>query len=87
MKYLLLPLVIVLLTGCVTPAKRQFPAVPQELTTICPDLALVDKDEKKLSAIVSVVTENYALYHECRIKVDLWIDWYYKQKRIYESVK
>jgi hypothetical protein len=34
-----------------------------------------------------VVTDNYAQYKECAVKVDLWTDWYEKQKKIFEEVK
>ena len=82
----LIPLVFVL-TGCfTTPVKRTFPDVPPELMQACPDLKLVDQTEK-LSDVLQVVTNNYSQYHECRIKVETWIEWYNKQKTIFNSVK
>lgn len=87
MKKLLLLIPIVLLTGCLTtPVKRNFPEVPQELMEACPDLKTVQETEK-LSEVLKVVTNNYGQYHECRIKVDTWIEWYNTQKQIFESVK
>lgn len=87
MKIILLSL-IVFLTGCtVVPVQREFPKVPDEIRTACPDLSLIKEDEKKLSEVISVVADNYARYHECKIKVDLWIEWYNSQKKIFESVK
>ena len=78
---------IVLLTGCLTtPVKRNFPEVPQELMEACPDLKLVEPTEK-LSDVLKVVTDNYGQYHECKIKVDTWVEWYKTQKEIFESVK
>ena len=77
----------ILLAGCVaTPVKRNFPEVPPELMTACPDLKQVEKTEQ-LSKVISVVVDNYAQYHECRVKVDAWIDWYTTQKRIFDEVK
>lgn len=88
MKKLLLLIPIVLLTGCLTttPVKRNFPEVPQELMEACPDLKKTEQTEK-LSEVIRVVTENYSQYHECRIKVDTWMEWYKTQKQIFESVK
>jgi hypothetical protein len=34
-----------------------------------------------------VVTNNYTIYHECKIKVETWQQWYKEQKQIFESVK
>lgn len=86
MRILLLSIVL-FLAGCVTPVKREFPKVPDEIKAACPDLKLVKEDEKKLSEVISVVADNYARYHECKLKVDLWIEWYNNQKKIFESVK
>jgi hypothetical protein len=86
-KKLLLLIPIVLLTGCLTtPVKRNFPEVPQELMEACPDLKTVQETEK-LSEVLKVVTSNYGQYHECRIKVDTWVEWYKTQKQIFDSVK
>lgn len=88
MKKLLLILPVFLLAGCFTtvPVKRNFPEVPQELMTACPELKQVEKTEQ-LSKVITVVTENYGQYHECKLKVDLWAEWYRTQKQIFESVK
>lgn len=74
------------LTGCVTPVKREFPAIPPSLTKTCPDLALIPKTDR-LSTVLEVVTENYALYRECQIKSQTWLEWYRTQKEIFDSVK
>lgn len=88
MKRLLVLLPVFLLAGCLTtvPVKRNFPEVPEELKTACPDLALVEDGTEKLSGVLTVVTNNYTQYHECRIKVDSWIEWYKSQKEIFEEV-
>ena len=76
-----------LLSGClVTPVKRNFPEVPAELKTACPDLQKVP-DDAKLSDIISKVSTNYSQYHECRSKVDAWNEWYKQQKENFDSVK
>jgi hypothetical protein len=88
MKKLLILLPTILLAGCLaTPVKRTFPEVPQDLKVACPSLEQVDPATTKLSEVVRVVTDNYAQYHECRVKVDAWIEWYGTQKQIFDSVK
>lgn len=87
MKRLLLLIPIVMLAGClVTPVKRNFPEVPKELMEACPDLKTVEQTEK-LSEVLKVVVDNYGQYHECKIKVDTWMEWYKTQKQIFDSVK
>jgi alpha-L-arabinofuranosidase len=78
---------LLLLVGCTaTPVKRNFPEVPKELVESCPDLKTVETTEK-LSDVLKVVVDNYGQYHECRIKVDAWNEWYKTQKQIFDSVK
>jgi hypothetical protein len=88
MKRLLLVLPVILLSGCLitTPVKRNFPEVPKELKEACPDLKKTEPTEK-LSEVLKVVVDNYGQYHECKIKVDTWVEWYKTQKEIFESVK
>lgn len=81
-------LVVLALTGCsAVPVARHFPEVPDELKVACTDLQETDPTTVKLSEVITVVTNNYSQYHECRIKVDSWIDWYNSQKAIFDSVK
>jgi hypothetical protein len=88
MKRILLIIPVLLLSGCLvsTPVKRNFPEVPKELMEACPDLKKTDQTEK-LSEVLKVVVDNYGQYHECKIKVDTWAEWYKTQKDIFESVK
>ena len=88
MKGLIILVSAFMLTGCLStaPVKRNFPEVPQELMTACPDLKTVENTDK-LSKVIETVTDNYAQYHECRVKVDTWIDWYNTQKKIFDEVK
>ena len=87
MKRLVLLIPIILLVGCLsTPVKRNFPEVPTELIEACPDLKTIEPTEK-LSEVLKVVVTNYGQYHECKIKVDTWVEWYKTQKQIFESVK
>ncbi len=88
MKYVLL-LAPLLLTGCLfkepVPIKQVWPDVPKELLEACPDLKQVDPDKNKLSDIISVVSDNYATYYDCKAKVDDWIVWYNGQKKIHDG--
>ena len=88
MKKILAFIPILLLTGCLnTPVKRNFPTVPEDLLKACPDLEQIDPKTDKLSDVLLVVTNNYGQYHQCRIKLDAWIEWYKTQKSIFDSVK
>jgi hypothetical protein len=88
MKKLLILIPVVLLTGCLnTPVSRHFPEVPEDLLKACPSLEQVDPATTKLSEVVRVVTDNYTQYHECRVNVDAWIEWYTTQRAIFNSVK
>jgi hypothetical protein len=60
--------------------------IPEELKQSCPDLAQVENTEK-LSVVLDTVVKNYTEYHECKLKVDTWLEWYKQQKQIHESVK
>ena len=72
------------LTGCATPVpvSMKFPAVPADLKVACPELDKVPEDTVQLSEMMKKVVDNYSKYHECRLKVDSWIEWYTKQKEI-----
>ena len=89
MKKLAALLLVTVLTGCATgvPVKMSFPAVPEDLTTACPDLKSVDPTTGKLSEVVTTVVDNYGEYYTCKDRVDNWIDWYNTQKKIFDSVK
>jgi hypothetical protein len=86
MRYLLL---VLLLSGCSTivPVKAKFPEIPSELAIECPNLEKLPADTKKLSDIVSNVSQNYSTYYECQARKEAWIEWYKSQKQIFESIK
>ena len=90
MKRLALLLPLVLLTGCLSkdpvPVKMKWPDVPSELLEACPDLKTVDQSTTKLSDVLDVVVDNYKQYHECRLKIDTWIEWYKTQKGIMDKL-
>ena len=78
-----------LLTGCSTlvPTRPSWPEVPKEISAGCPELKKVPEGTEKLSDVVGTVTENYGTYYECRVKQEAWIEWYNRQKKIFEEVK
>jgi hypothetical protein len=53
----------------------------------CPDLQTIPAGTTQLSVVVETVTANYGQYQLCQTKTNTWIDWYNKQKDIFESVK
>ena len=85
-KYALL--LTVILAGCVSvPVERKFPMAPGEIQAPCGNLQTIDPATTKLSVVVDSVVTNYGQYRECQVKTDSWIEWYNKQKQIFESVK
>jgi hypothetical protein len=86
MRYLL---ILLALAGCSTtvPVTARFPEAPGNLAmTACPQLQKLAEDSK-LSDISKTVTVNYSTYYECAVKTDAWIEWYQKQKYIFEQLK
>lgn len=86
MKYLF---ILLMLAGCSTtvPVTAKFPDAPGNVAmTACPQLQKLTEDAK-LSDISKTVSVNYGTYYECAVKTDAWIEWYQKQKIIFESIK
>lgn len=81
-------LVSFLLAGCSTtvPVKVKFPELPADLAVQCTPLKKVAEDAK-LSDITKTITENYTTYHACSVNNDGLLEWYTKQKKIFEGVK
>jgi len=78
-----------LATGCstVVPVTAKFPDAPGTVAmSACPQLQKITEDAK-LSDISRTVTVNYGTYYECAVKTDAWIEWYQKQKIIFENIK
>lgn len=88
MKYLAL-IFAVILTGCSTtaPVVMKFPDVPEALMQNCEDLEKLPPGTKQLSTTAETVIKNYSKYHQCRIKVEEWQEWYKSNKKLFESVK
>lgn len=89
MRMIFLILSMLAVVGCSStpvPVAMKFPNVPDELLISCEDLQLLTEDQQQLSELLSVVVANYGRYHECRLKMDSWIEWYTSQKEIFDSV-
>lgn len=88
MKIILALITATTLSACVSvPVERRFPAVPAELIASCAPLVTVPAGTTQLSTVVQTVVTNYGLYQSCDAKNQLWIEWYTRQKEIFESVK
>lgn len=85
---LLIATLALTLSACVSvPVERKFPKAPEELMASCPDLQAIPAGTTQLSVVVEAVTTNYGQYQMCQTKNDTWIDWYNRQKEIFDSVK
>ena len=71
---------ILFLSGCVA-AIPKFPEAPSVGMEKCPVLSTVN-DDVKLSELMKTVNKNYTEYYVCGAKVDTWIEWYQKQKKL-----
>jgi len=88
MKYSVI-LLSLFLVGCSTavPVKMKFPDVPEALMIKCEDLEQLPADTKQLSKTAESVIKNYSKYHQCRIKVEEWQEWYKANKKLYDDIK
>lgn len=78
---------LLLLAGCSTtvPVARNFPTAPELLQEPCQELKKLTGDRISIIDYTKTVTANYTLYHECAAKNSAWLDWYQKQKSIFEN--
>lgn len=85
---LLLILTFVILSGCSTtvPVTVKFPSIPEELNVQCPPLNKIPNDAK-LSDISKTVTQNYKQYKDCSANNSGLIEWFNKQKKIFEELQ
>lgn len=76
------------LSACTTvvPVTQKFPDAPGlQSQTPCPQLKKL-QDAPQLSDVARTVTVNYTEYYTCAVKTDAWIEWYSKQKIIFEGL-
>ena len=85
MKYILSP-VIALLVGCgSTPTIPKFPDVPVEFLQQCPQLKTTDINDPSIITLSKTIVENYTTYYQCSNKVNAWAEWYAKQKKVVDQ--
>lgn len=87
MKYLVI-LLLLALSACstVVPVAAKFPDAPGlQAQTPCPQLKKLEGNPQ-LSDVAKTVTINYTEYYTCAVKNDAWIEWYAKQKIIFEGL-
>lgn len=88
MKNILAICAVTLLTGCATtvPVTMKFPEAPEVLLKPCDPLDTIGKDQIVFSEFLKTVVDNYTKRHQCAAQNDAWIEWYKKQKEIFEKV-
>jgi hypothetical protein len=64
----------------------QFPEPPPTSTAKCPNLQLLPIDST-MQNLAAVVTNNYEAYHLCSTRNNAWIEWYEKQREIFNNKK
>jgi hypothetical protein len=61
----------------------KWPDAPPSLRQPCPQLEQLDPNTQKFSDALTIITDNYADYHTCELKVREWNEWYDNQTKIY----
>lgn len=86
---LVILIISLFLSACSTtvPVTMKFPEVPPALMEKCEDLEKLPPNTTQLSKTAESVVKNYSKYHQCRIKVEEWQEWYNSNKKIYQEVK
>jgi len=78
---------IVLLTGCTSiPVVTTFPKPPTSLNPPA-KLKPIEPTTTELSVLLDNAAENYGSYYELKSKYEAWLEWYSKQKKIFEEVR
>lgn len=87
MKFYIIPLILCLSACTTPPVIPKFPEAPVKAGAMenCIDLKKLH-DGAKLSDVSKTININYAMYHECAVKSDIWIEWYRTNKNNYEKI-
>ena len=80
---------VCLLSACSTavPLTQNFPEAPEMLMEKCPELKTIQGEKISIVDFTKVVSENYTTYYQCAGHTEAWIDWYNKQKKIWEETQ
>jgi hypothetical protein len=78
-----------LITACstVVPVTQRFPQAPDLLMEKCPPLRTIAGEKVSIVDFTRTVSENYTTYHQCAGRTEAWIDWYDKQKKIWDETQ
>ena len=76
-----------ILTGCSTavPVKQKFPEADPLMFEPAPALTVLPPDTVDLDKLIANSADNYGKYRELVQKLELWKEWYIKQKENFES--
>lgn len=78
---------VLLLSGCTTISNvPTFPKSPTSLEAPA-RLKPIKDDTTELSTLLDNASENYGTYYELKVKYESWLEWYTKQKKIFEEIK
>ena len=69
-------ILMLILAGCQNQKQFILPPVPDLLKEPCEELQEIPLETTQLSQVLTVVSKNYAKYHECRAKVEAWNSFY-----------
>ena len=85
---LLIPALLLAACSTTVPVTAKFPEAPTKTgaTVPCPQLQKLDIDPN-ISQVSNTININYSTYYQCAVKLDVWLEWYETQKRIFEGVK
>jgi hypothetical protein len=78
---------ILLLSGCTAiPIVPVFPKPPTSLEFPA-QLKTIAAETTELNVLLNNAAENYGTYYELKVKYEAWLEWYTKQKKIFEEIK
>lgn len=86
---LLMLFIVAMCSGCSTPVPvtQKFPAADPVMLEPAPQLVPLPKDTVELDKLIENTAENYGRYYELTRRLELWQQWYQKQRNIFESVR
>lgn len=87
MKLFLMLLLSITLMGCQTVTySPEFPDLPKELAEKCGPLEIISTPTTTVGELLLVVARNYTKYHECADRHRLMVEWYLKQKEVFDKL-
>jgi len=87
MRYLLVFVVFLAACSTTVPVKRKFPDADPFMFEPAPTLTTLPPDTTELDKLISNSAENYGKYRELVQRLEMWKEWYIKQKENFDSVK